>query len=62
MKAMGDLSKLDKMTIGDIRNDLLREIENREPVCAECESSDIYHIIDGWWFNDCQKDCQIAIL
>ena len=64
MALMGDLSKLDKITIDDIRNDLLHNLENREPVCAECESSDIYDAWDGdwWWCNDCANFCKIVIL
>ena len=64
MGLMGDLSKLDKMTIDEIRNDLLHEIENREPVCAECESSDVYRYWDGdWsWCNECQEDVSVVIL
>ena len=55
MAAIGDLSKIAKTDIDEIRNDLLREIENREPVCAVDES---HHIYRGWdgelWCEQCE--------
>ena len=63
MAAIGDLSKLDADTIDEIRNDLLRELEDREPVCAECKSSDLYHNWDGWWWcRECQEDVSVVVL
>ena len=64
MGLMGDLSAMDKVTIDEIRNDLLRELENREPVCAECESSNLFHggFDQWWWCNECQENVSVVIL